>query len=222
VSGQKCGRPEVGAARSGGGQKWGGQKWGGQKWGGQKWGGRKCGRPEVWAAGSARVSVWRAGLVSEKDDRIRIRKARIGDEPGLAALDTSAWTHESGFPSVIQAADGSFFSPDSPPDAHLVAELGGQLAGYLRLKPMTRLPENVHVLGILGLAVAPTARRKGIAAALLKAAEDQVRARGATKLSQRVLSPTIPPSGCMSGWGSSGKACCATSSSSMTGTWTTC
>jgi ribosomal protein S18 acetylase RimI-like enzyme len=126
--------------------------------------------------------------VSEQDRGIQIRTARIGDEPGLAALSASAWTPESGFPSVIQAADGSFFSPDNPPDAHLVAELDGQLAGYLRLKPMTRLPENAHVLGVLGLAVAPAARRKGVAARLLAAAEDQVRARGATKLSLRVLS----------------------------------
>ena len=117
-----------------------------------------------------------------------MRVARLGDEPGVAAVDAAAWSPESGFPSVIQAADGSFFSPDSPPEAHLVAEIDGQIAGYLRLKPMTRLPENAHVLGVLGLAVAPAARRQGVAAALLTAAEDQARARGAVKLSLRVLS----------------------------------
>ncbi len=126
--------------------------------------------------------------MTEEDDRAQIRRARLGDEAGLAALDAGAWTPESGFPSVTAAADGSFFTPDYPPQAHLVAEVGGQLAGYLRLKPMTRLPENAHVFGVLGLAVAPAARRRGVAAALLEAAEDQARARGATKLSLRVLS----------------------------------
>jgi ribosomal protein S18 acetylase RimI-like enzyme len=136
------------------------------------------------------------GLVTQEDDRnsavagrdLQVRVARLGDEPGVAAVDAAAWSPESGFPSVIQAADGSFFSPDSPPEAHLVAEIDGQIAGYLRLKPMTRLPENAHVLGVLGLAVAPAARRQGVAAALLTAAEDQARARGAVKLSLRVLS----------------------------------
>ena len=125
-------------------------------------------------------------------DRVQIRKARIGDEPGLAALDAAAWSPASGFPSVIQAAGGSFFSPDSPPEAHLVAELGGKLAGYLRLKPMTRLPESAHVLGVFGFAVAPAARRKGVAAALLDAAEHQAREQGAIKLSLRVLSTNHP------------------------------
>jgi ribosomal protein S18 acetylase RimI-like enzyme len=137
------------------------------------------------------------GLVTQEDDRnsaaadrdhVQVRRARLGDEPDIAALDAAAWSPESGFPSVIQAADGSFFSPDSPPDAHLVAEIDGRIAGYLRLKPMTRLPENAHVLGVFGLAVASAARRQGVAAALLTAAEDQARARGAAKLSLRVLS----------------------------------
>ena len=135
--------------------------------------------------------------MTEDDDRqsaaadrghVQVRKARTGDEPEIAALDAAAWSPASGFPSVIQAADGSFFGPDSPPEAHLVAEIDGRIAGYLRLKSMTRLPENAHVLGIFGLAVAPAARRRGVAAALLAAAEDQARAQGAAKLSLRVLS----------------------------------
>lgn len=93
---------------------------------------------------------------------------------------------------MSQAADGSFFSPDCPPQAHLVAEINGRLAGYLRLRPMTRLPENAHVLGIFGLAVAPDARRQGVAAALLSAAEAQALAQGAAKLSLRVLSTNHP------------------------------
>jgi len=141
-----------------------------------------------------RVSGAESRPVSERDDRghIQVRKGRAGDEAALVALDATAWSPASGFPSVIQAADGSFFSPDSPPEAHLVAEIGGQVAGYLRLRPMTRLPENAHVLGIFGLAVAPRARRQGVATALLDAAEDQARVQGAAKLNLRVLSTNEP------------------------------
>jgi ribosomal protein S18 acetylase RimI-like enzyme len=68
-----------------------------------------------------------------------------------------------------------------------VAELDGRLAGYIRLKPVTPLRENTHVLGIVGLAVAPGDRRRGVASALLAAAEQHARARGSRKLSLRVL-----------------------------------
>ena len=130
--------------------------------------------------------------MSDRDDGVQVRIARIGDDADLAAIDAAAWTPVSGFPSVIAAADGSFFTPDSPPGAHLVAEIGGEVAGYLRLKPASRLPENAHVLAIAGLAVAPAARRRGASAALLAGAEDHARALGATKLSLRVLSTNHP------------------------------
>jgi ribosomal protein S18 acetylase RimI-like enzyme len=94
----------------------------------------------------------------------------------------------SGFPSVTARADGSFFSLENPPGAHLVAEVNGRVAGYVRVKPVTSLPENAHVLGIAGLAVAPDSRGRGIASALLAAAEKHARDSGARKLSLRVLS----------------------------------
>jgi ribosomal protein S18 acetylase RimI-like enzyme len=125
--------------------------------------------------------------MNEQDGRIRIRMGRVSDDTGLAALDAAAWTADSGFPSVIQAGTGYFFTPGSPPEAHLVAEMDGELAGYLRMKPASRLPENAHVVTISGLAVAPQARRAGVAAALLDAAAQEARARGATKLNLRVL-----------------------------------
>ena len=43
------------------------------------------------------------------------------------------------------------------------------------------------MLGIVGLAVAPGDRRRGVASALLAAAEQHARVRGARKLSLRVL-----------------------------------
>ena len=123
--------------------------------------------------------------------RVAVRVARTGDEASLTRLDAAAWTPAAGFPSVAEWVNDpffTFFTDDSPPEAHLVAELDGVLAGYIRVKPVTPLRENAHVLGIVGLAVAPGDRRRGVASALLAAAEQLARARGARKLSLRVLS----------------------------------
>ena len=108
----------------------------------------------------------------------------------LARLDAIAWTAESGFPSVMAAPPGpdDFFTAANPPEAHLVAELDGAVVGYIRLKPPTHLPENAHVIQVQGIAVHPDARRRGVAATLLEAAEAQLRRRGTRKLSLRVLS----------------------------------
>jgi ribosomal protein S18 acetylase RimI-like enzyme len=128
--------------------------------------------------------------VARLDSRVTVRLARAEDEAGLAHLDAVAWTPASGFPSVMARANDpffTFFTGDSPPEAHLVAEVDGRMAGYIRLRPVTSLPENAHVLGIAGLAVAPGDRRRGVASALLAAAEQQARARGARKLSLRVF-----------------------------------
>jgi ribosomal protein S18 acetylase RimI-like enzyme len=129
--------------------------------------------------------------VTRLESAVAVRVARPADEAGLTRLDAAAWTPASGFPSVIERVNDpffTFFTDDSPPEAHLVAELDGRLAGYIRVKPVTPLRENAHVLGIVGLAVAPANRRRGVASALLAAAEQHARARGARKLSLRVLS----------------------------------
>lgn len=120
-----------------------------------------------------------------------IRVARAADEDGLTRLDAAAWTPASGFPSVTERVNDpffTFFTEDSPPGTHLVAEAGGRLLGYIRVRPVTPLRENAHVLGIMGLAVAPDARGRGVATALLAAAEQYARTRGGSKLSLRVLS----------------------------------
>jgi ribosomal protein S18 acetylase RimI-like enzyme len=126
--------------------------------------------------------------MSQPSTPIQVRVARASDEAQLARLDNAAWSPQSGFPSVIRDAGPVFFSAESPPQAHLVAENNGPLVGYIRLRPASPLPENAHVLGIFGLAVAPEARRRGVGTALLTAAEQHALARGARKLSMRVLS----------------------------------
>ncbi len=119
---------------------------------------------------------------------IEIRVARAADEAQLARLDRVSWTPQSGFPSVTRQAGGLFFTAGSPPQAHLVGTIDGAVVGYIRLGAPSPLPEEAHVLAVHGLAVAPEARRRGVATALLAAAEQKARDRGARKLSLRVLS----------------------------------
>jgi len=122
------------------------------------------------------------------DLSIEIRVARAADEAQLARLDRVSWTPQSGFPSVTRQAGGLFFTAGSPPQAHLVGTIDGAVVGYIRLAVPSPLPEEAHVLAVHGLAVAPESRRRGVATALLGAAERRARDRGARKLSLRVLS----------------------------------
>jgi ribosomal protein S18 acetylase RimI-like enzyme len=126
--------------------------------------------------------------MSAADVPIEVRVARAADEAQLARLDRVAWTPQSGFPSVTRQAGGVFFTAGSPPQAHLVGTIDGAVVGYIRLSVPSPLPEEAHVLAVHGLAVAPEARRRGVATALLTAAEQRARERGARKLSLRVLS----------------------------------
>jgi ribosomal protein S18 acetylase RimI-like enzyme len=126
--------------------------------------------------------------MSAPDVPIEVRVARAADEAQLARLDRVAWTPDSGFPSVTRQAGGLFFTAGSPPQSHLVGTIDGAVVGYIRLAVPSPLPEEAHVLAVHGLAVAPEARRRGVATALLTAAEQRARERGARKLSLRVLS----------------------------------
>src|SRR5262245_39297420 len=112
----------------------------------------RCGGPgwgdALPAAGCSSGPGWEDGMVARLDRRITVRPGRAEDEAGLARLDAASWTPASGFPSVMERSQDpffSFFTEDSPPQAHLVAELDGRLAGYLRLRPVTKLPESAHV-----------------------------------------------------------------------------
>jgi ribosomal protein S18 acetylase RimI-like enzyme len=120
--------------------------------------------------------------------QVHVRTGRAGDEAALHALDVASWDASSVFPSVLaRLADEPFFTDDHGPEAHLVAELDGVVAGYARLRPATPLAENAHVVQVNGLAVAPFARGRGVALALLAATEDLARSRGAAKVTLRVL-----------------------------------
>ncbi|MEO7980089.1 MAG: GNAT family N-acetyltransferase [Sporichthyaceae bacterium] len=119
---------------------------------------------------------------------LRVRTGRADDEAALHALDVAAWDASSVFPSVLARLDDEpFFTDDHGPDAHLVAELDGAVAGYARLRRPTPLPESSHVVEVNGLAVSPGARGRGVAGALLAAVEVRARAEDAAKVRLRVL-----------------------------------
>ncbi len=126
--------------------------------------------------------------MTEPVSPVQVRVARASDEAQLARLDRISWSPQSGFPSVMQQAGTVFFLTESPPQAFLVGEIDGVVVGYIRLGSPLPLPENAHVIGVLGLAVAPEARRRGVGTALLAAAEQRARTRGARKMSLRTFS----------------------------------
>jgi ribosomal protein S18 acetylase RimI-like enzyme len=108
-----------------------------------------------------------------------IRAARADDEPALRALDRATWSWEV-TPSPLR--DGPFTIDDV-----LVFDDDGTVAGYVALGAPTALESNRHVVLIRGLAVAPSHQRRGIARALLAAAEAAARERGARRVTLRVL-----------------------------------
>jgi len=72
-----------------------------------------------------------------------------------------------------------------------VADIDGEVAGYVTLKPATELQASDHVLHITGLAVASAAQRRGVGRALLDAAIEEARRRGARRLTLRVLGGNV-------------------------------
>lgn len=121
------------------------------------------------------------------DDRLTIRRAVASDDAALLALDLSAWTAESGFPSMTAGDREGFFSERSRPDAHLIAEYDGELVGYIRLEDKYPFVEGAGVLAVNGLAISPSARRRGFGSALLDAVAAEGKRRGARKITLRVF-----------------------------------
>jgi ribosomal protein S18 acetylase RimI-like enzyme len=126
-------------------------------------------------------------MSSVTDDRLTIRRAVGTDDAALLAIDLSAWTAESGFPSFTTGEREEFFSDRSGPDAHLIAEYDGEVVGYIRLQDKYPFLEGAGVLAVNGLAVSPGARRLGIGSALLDAATAEGKRRGARKITLSVF-----------------------------------
>ncbi|MFF7184457.1 GNAT family N-acetyltransferase [Streptomyces sp. NPDC008222] len=122
----------------------------------------------------------------------RIRPATTDDEDVLGRLDRAAWSPLHSVQPRPEPPYDPFFSERSGPRDHLVAELDGAVVGYLRLGFPTSLACNTHVLQIRGLAVADEARGTGAGRALLRAAQEEARRRGARRLTLRVLGHNAP------------------------------
>jgi ribosomal protein S18 acetylase RimI-like enzyme len=116
---------------------------------------------------------------------VAVRTATVGDERRLTALDRATWSPAVA-PGPLWDEDADFFAKDPPEDV-LVAELDGEVVGYVRLRRPTDLPSHRHVRQVNGLAVDPAVRRRGVGRALLLAAIDEARRRGARRLTLQVL-----------------------------------
>ena len=117
---------------------------------------------------------------------VTIRWAESADEPRLVEIDERTWS-----PLVTPArppAEPLFFRPHVEPTDTLVAEAEGHIVGYALIGTPTPLPASSRVQMIRGLAVDPAHQGQGIGRTLIDAAIAEATARGAVKLSLRVLS----------------------------------
>ena len=117
-----------------------------------------------------------------------IRPARVRDEEALSLIDHATWTSLSS-PAPPPREPQAFFTDATRVQDVLVAEEGGAPVGYVKLIHPTPLASSRHVLEIRGLAVSPAAQRRGVGRALVKGAIAEARARGARRVTLRVLAP---------------------------------
>ncbi|CCK30619.1 ribosomal-protein-alanine acetyltransferase [Streptomyces davaonensis JCM 4913] len=122
----------------------------------------------------------------------RIRTALPEDEQELARLDRDTWSTLHAVTPRPQPPYRPFFDERHLPEDHLVAELDRRLVGYIRLAFPTPLASNTHVRQIQGLAVSDAARGHGVGRALIRAAAEEARRRGARRLTLRVLGHNTP------------------------------
>ena len=108
-----------------------------------------------------------------------IRAATPADEPALRALDRRIWCW---LHAPVEPRDRRFDT-----EGVLVDITDGEIAGYVKLGEMWPIESVNHVREIKGLAVSSAHRRRGVGRALLDAAAHEARARGARRLTLRVL-----------------------------------
>jgi len=119
---------------------------------------------------------------------VEVRAAATTDEDALAALDGATWSALSS-PGPAPPATRPFFDDRAGPDSVLVATAHGAVVGYVRLEPPTRLSSNAHVLQITGIAVDSGWQGLGVGRALVEGALARASARGARRVTLRVLAP---------------------------------
>ena len=122
---------------------------------------------------------------------MEIRRAAYDDGPALAAIDRATWSPLVS-PAPPPPGDRPFFAEDDEPANLLVAADDGEVVGYVMVHQWSRMPSHGHVLEINGLAVDPSHQGRGLGRALVLAAQEETRRRGARKLTLRVLAPNTP------------------------------
>ncbi|MEV1018753.1 GNAT family N-acetyltransferase [Streptomyces sp. NPDC050264] len=121
-----------------------------------------------------------------------IRFAVQDDDDALSRLDRDTWSYLHAVKPPEQPPYPPFFTERFGPRDHLVAELDGRVVGYIRLGRPTSLAANAHVSQVQGLAVADSARGRGLGRTLLRAAVEQARQQGSRRITLRVLGHNTP------------------------------
>ncbi|MFJ3301878.1 GNAT family N-acetyltransferase [Streptomyces sp. NPDC086549] len=121
-----------------------------------------------------------------------IRFALPDDDEELTILDKTTWSPVHEVMPQPQPPYGPFFSERHTPEDTLVAELDRRIVGYVKIGFPTPLASNAHVRQIQGLAVHEDARGRGVGRALVRAAVEEARRRGARRITLRVLGHNAP------------------------------
>jgi len=107
--------------------------------------------------------------------RSTLRPAQIGDAVAIAAL-----LGELGYPSTAeQAAERLERIADDPSTVAYVAEVEGEVAGFGALHAQNLVERDELGCEVAALVVGERFRRRGIGELLMRAIEDEARARGA-------------------------------------------
>ena len=121
-----------------------------------------------------------------------IRAALPDDAEELGLLDRATWSVRHEVMPRPAPPHPPFFDERHHVGDYLVAELGRRIVGYVRLGLSTPLASNAHVRQIQGLTVAHGARGRGVGRALVRAAVEEARRRGARRITLRVLGHNTP------------------------------
>lgn len=118
-----------------------------------------------------------------------VRPATVEDDSTLLEIDHVTWSPRwsPGNPPDRERDPAFFREQHGGPEGFLVAELDGDVVGYVGLHPAGNLASHAHVRIIDGLGVLPAAQGRGVGEALVRAAVERARAEGAAKVTLRVL-----------------------------------
>lgn len=124
------------------------------------------------------------GMIRDMDPIVR--GATDADDARLSAIDVATWSTRV-TPAPCRPVGSPFFEQGREVANVLVAELDGEITGYVLVGREVPLPCTEHVLDLKGLAIDPRFQRRGLGRLLVDAALAQAADRGATRVKSRVL-----------------------------------